>query len=333
MSWWQRALGLDPQAIPPHVFALDADRLRYGQFLRQGTLVRFRAYRSVALPNETFLVGPLGGPPRDSKGFAERVAALVADASLASGTRGGVKEASLVLPDGWLRVTFTESTDLPRAAEAADEVLRWKLKRLVPFRVEELRVDATEVTPLPSQAEPRRLLLGFGSEALLSQVEEAFSAAGVRLGLITSTSLALVAALAGGRGESSGSTEGFHALVAVEAGGYTLVFARGSEPVLHRYKAFASALPEDARAGMVERDLKLTRNFLDEHYGGAALDRVVLSAPPEVEPLWLDLLAEGLSCPALALDGRILPPLRAEETTAPWRDLAPMLGAARLEVA
>jgi hypothetical protein len=331
MSWWKRALGLDPQAVPPHVFALDGERLRYGQFLRQGTLVRFRGYRSVALPNDVFLAGPLGGPPRDAKGFGERVAALVADAATASGTRGGIKEASLILPDGWLRVTFTESTELPRAAEAADEVLRWKLKRLVPFRVEELRVDATEVTPLPNQAEPRRLLLGFGSEVLLAQIEDAFSAAGVRLGLITSASLALVAALALARENESGS--GFHALVAVEAGGYTLVFARGGEPVLHRYKAFATALPEDARAGMVERDLKLTRNFLDEHYGGAALDRVVLSAPPEVEPLWLDLLAEGLSCPALALDGRILPPLRAEETTAPWRDLAPMLGAARLEVA
>ena len=37
--------------------------------------------------------------------------------------------------------------------------------------------------------------------------------------------------------------------------------------------------------------------------------------------------------PAAPLDGRHLPPLRAEDAgVPPWRDLAPMLGAARREI-
>jgi hypothetical protein len=48
----------------------------------------------------------------------------------------------------------------------------------------------------------------------------------------------------------------------------------------------------------------------------------------------VDLLADGLGEPAAALDGRHLPPLRAEEGSVPaWRELAPLLGAARQEVA
>ena len=60
---------------------------------------------------------------------------------------------------------------------------------------------------------------------------------------------------------------------------------------------------------------------------------VLLVAPPELEPLWLDLLAEGLGEPAAALDGRHLPPLRPRASLLAWRELAPLLGAARQEVA
>lgn len=308
--------------VPPHVFALDGERLRYGQLVRDRHGFRLRNFRQAALPRDPFQHGPLGGPLRDPAAFRELVGAQV------KGIPGGVRDASLVLPDAWLRVTFSESGELPKTAEALDEVLRWKLKRLVPFRVDELRVSAAEVAPLPGQEEPQRLLLGFAVEMLLAQVEDAFTAAGVRLGQVSNTSLSLLAAI------EPAPAGGFAALVLVEDEGYTLVFARGGEPVLHRYKGFTGTLPEGSRGSFVGRDLKLTRNFLDEHFPGSTLGPVLLLAPPEEEPVWLDRLEEGLGAPASPLDGRHLPPLRAEDSAVPpWRDLAPMLGAARREVA
>jgi hypothetical protein len=126
----------------------------------------------------------------------------------------------------------------------------------------------------------------------------------------------------------------FSALVVAEEAAYTVVFARGGEPVLYRYKAFADGLPEAARSGMVVRDLKLTRNFLGEHFPGTALGRVLLLSPAELEPAWLDWLEGGLEVRASPLDGRHLPPLRIEEAAAPsWHDLAPLVGVARTEVA
>jgi len=320
-SWIERALGFDPVPVSPHVFALDGERLRYGQFARDRHGFRLRAFREAALPRDPFQHGPLGGPLRDPAAFREIVAGLV------QGIPGGVRDASLVLPDAWLRVTFSESGELPKTADALDEVLRWKLRRLVPFRVDDLRIGATEVSPIPGQEEPRRLLLGFAVEQLLAQVEDAFAAAGVRLGQATNASLALLSAV------GPAADGAFGALVLVANEGYTLIFARGGEPVLHRYKAFTGALPEGSRTSFVGRDLKLTRNFLDEHFPGSALGQVLLLAPPELEPAWLDRLEEGLGASAAPLDGRHLPALRAEEAAVPaWRDLAPMLGAARQEV-
>ncbi|HEV2855433.1 MAG TPA: hypothetical protein VHC97_21755 [Thermoanaerobaculia bacterium] len=318
----ERLLGFDPVPAPPHVFALDGERLRYGQFTRDRHGFRLRAFREAALPRDPFQHGPLGGPPRDPAAFRQIVAGLV------KSIPGGVRDASLVLPDTWLRVNFSESGELPKTAEALDEVLRWKLRRLVPFRVDDLRVGATEVSPIPGQEEPRRILLGFAVEQLLAQIEDAFSAAGVRLGQVTNASLALLSAIGP---IPAGS---FGALVLVGAEGYTLIFVRGGEPVLHRYKGFTGTLPEGSRTSFVARDLKLTRNFLDEHFPGSTLGPVLLLAPPELEPAWLDRLEEGLGTPAAPLDGRHLPPLRAEEAAVPaWRDLAPMLGAARQEIA
>ena len=321
-SWIDRLLGFDPVPVSPHVFALDGERLRYGQFARDRHGFRLRAFREAALPRDPFQHGPLGGPLRDPAGFREIVGGLV------KGIPGGLRDASLVLPDAWLRVTFSESGELPKTADALDEVLRWKLRRLVPFRVDDLRVGATEVSAIPGQEEPRRLLLGFAVEQLLTQVEDAFAAAGVRLGQLTNASLALLSAV------GPVPAGAFSALVLVANEGYTLIFARGGEPVLHRYKAFSGNLPEGPRTSFVGRDLKLTRNFLDEHFPGSALGPVLLLAPPELEPAWLDRLEEGLGTSAAPLDGRHLPALRAEEAAVPaWRDLAPMLGAARQEVA
>lgn len=323
-SWIERVLGYAPVPAPPHVFSLDARHLRYGQFLRDRQGFRLRNWRQAALPSDAFHAGLLGGPLRDPAAFQALVGGLVKGVS-------GLKEASLVLPDHWLRVTFSEITDVPRQAEAREEVLLWKLRRLVPFRVEELRVSAAEVAPLPVQEEPRRLLLGFGIEQLLAQVEDAFAAHGVRIGRITNSSLALLSAV---ELPAAATAAAFAAVVNVEQEGYTLIFARSGEPVLHRFKPFTGGVPEAAQTGFVTRDLKLTRNFLDEHFPGSVLGPVLLLASPDSEPQWMDRLQEGLGERVAPIDGRHLPSLRSEDPVAPpWRELAPMLGAVRQEVA
>lgn len=368
LPWLGRVLGAGPLPVAPHAFALTADRLSYAGFARDDGGFQFREQHHQELPEEGFHSGLLGGPLREPAAFAVSVKRLVDRVSLP------VKEASLVVPDAWMRVAFTEMEELPRRTAAREEVLRWKLKRLVPFPVEEVRLDAMPVPPLPGSGgrSQQRMLLGFAIEQLLGQVEDAFSAAGVRLGRITNQSLAALAALAsGGPGGNPagrrGGAGGLIALVVVEDAGYALLVVRGDQPLLHRFKSLVAAPPgqgqmpasaESAGTGeqgddieaelaglqrrlaaggreldrLVTRDLVLTRNFLAEQAPGVELDRALLLAPPEAESRWRDRLAEGLGVPVEPLGTQHLVPIAVAGASPAWREVAPLLGAVCEEV-
>lgn len=307
----ERFLGFGPRPLPPHVFFLSGRQLAYASFTGPGGDRRgLAAFRRVALPPDLFTPGPLAGPARDP--------AVLADAlrELTQAFPEPVEEASLVVPDAWMRVTFTEGGDLPDNPRVRDEAVRFKLKRLVPFRVEELRVYALEVGD--------RLVIGFALDNLLSQVEGIFEEQGVRLGQIVNASFALAAAVEPPPGEVL-------ALALVEEDGYALTFVQGPEPLLHRFKAGEAALDDDGDS--VRRDLQLTRSFMHRQLGNQPVGRALLVAPPEIEARWLGWLREGLNAPAEAVSAVHLPVEPSSVgTTAPWPILAPMLGAAVREV-
>jgi len=316
-------LGTSPVAVPPHVFALTGRRLDYGCFDRSKSGFTLTDYRSVELPPASFAEGLLGGPLLEPAVFRRGLAEFIAELP------GPVKAASLVLPDAWLRVTFAEGGDVPGNGTVRQDVLRFKLKRLVPFRVDELRVEGEEL-PARRPGETPRLLLGFALETLIHQLEEAFAAAGVRLGQITNTSLAALTALSGAIGQA-GDGEVLGGLALVTEEGYSLIFARYGEPVLFRYKGSLHEMDEAARGTLVERDLRLTRTFLEEQVGEGVLGRMVVVAAPEALPRWLDRLSEGLGEGAEALATSHLPPV-AGLPAMPLSEVVPLLGAASGEV-
>jgi hypothetical protein len=245
--------------------------------------------------------------------------------SLLRGISGRVDQASLVLPDRWLRLAFVEAGELPRKAQR-EEVLRWKLKRTLPVRVEDLRLLAVPAAVLPNQQEPRRWLVGFALESLLAQLEAAFAAHRVWLGRITNQSLALLPALSW-----SVAGDRLQLIAKVHSGGYTLLFARRGEALLHRYKSLDPTLPLEQQAALVKRDLRLTRAFVAEQLPGAELGGILLVAAPEQQGRWHGWLEEELGEPVELLDRRHLP-LTANESLA-WWEIAPLLGAARQEIA
>ena len=325
-SWIESLLGLGPVAPPPHAFRIDGHAVEYAGFERRADALELTGAERVELDPETFPEGLLGSPAREPAGLWGRVAELVQRLD------GGVRDAALVLPDAWLRLAFVDVAELPSAAQERDDVLRWKLKRLVPFRVEELRLAAVEVEPLPEQSaeEPHRLLLGFGVDSLLAQLEAAFAAAGVRIGRITSESLGLLAAL--GAGGAMADEGAMTAVTLVSDGGYTLVFSHRGLPVLHRYKGFAGSLPDASRGSFVTRDLRLTRTFLEDSLPGVTVDRVLVAAPEGVAEPWADWLEESLGAPASHVDRDELPPLELATRGVAWDRLAPLVGAVSQEV-
>lgn len=324
-------------AVPPQAFSCSETELAFAAFQRaEGGLV-LREYRREALDPQTFQHGLLGGPPREPRVFAERVASFV------SGLETSVKDAVLVVPDAWLRTAFAQVGEIPSNGSAREDVLRWKLKRLVPFRVDELRVRATEVSPLPGPSAPsgqadrsgeesRRMLLGFGIETLFGHLERSFREAGVNLGRIANRGLSALGAVATDEGVLTGM-----ALASDE--GYTMAFARGSEPVLHRFKPFSGDLPPEARGATVRRDGRLTRTFLEDHYPGTPLGEIVVAAPDGAVDDWVRWLEEGFGHPVKRPGAAAVVPVRAEagatwgDGAGPgWVDLLPLAGTVCQEV-
>lgn len=313
-------MGLGSASVPPHSFALDGEHLSYARFEPSGNGFAVTAFRSIVLPPDLFHTGLLGGSLKETRQFQEILAGFLAQLPAVP------RAASMVLPDAWLRVAFSESEGLPKSGKAREDVLRFKLKRLVPFRVDELRVQGSEIAPLERQAGSGRLLLGFALEHLLAQIEEAFASQQVRLGQISNTSLTALGAI------EPGATEVVTALAVVATEGYSLVFARGGVPVVARYKPMVEELASDARAAMIRRDLKLTRSFVEEQVPGARVEAVFLLAPRGFESPWTEWLAEGLEVPVEPVRARHLPPLSGAQDFDLAR-LVPLLGAACLEVA
>ncbi|MDX1385673.1 MAG: hypothetical protein R3190_18625, partial [Thermoanaerobaculia bacterium] len=272
--------------MPGHVFRLDRRQLSYAHFPHDGQRRTFGEHHSAELSAETFGEGPLGGSLRDPDGFREALRGLRARATTP------VTEASLVLPDDWLRISFVDVDSLPRSPAERQEVLRWKLKRQVPFRVEDLRLSAAPAPALATDDARQRIALLFGVDQLLTTLEAAFEAEGVHLGQLTNQSLSLLAALA----EALAGVD-LAAVVVVGEETYSLTIARHGEPLLYRHKTLGPRAAEAALEPLVRRDLRLTASFLEENLGGAAVDSAVVLAPPEREEAWSRWLEETFEVP------------------------------------
>lgn len=323
-----RLLGFGRVAVPPDVFALEEAasgvRLSCARFERAPSGLAFQFLDSLPIPEAALARGPLGASLRDGAAFAEILATLLQRAGK------GLKAATLLVPDAWLRTVACESGPLPAAAAARDEVLRWKLRRLVPYRVEDLRLGVVRAAAVARQQEPWRLLLGFAGESVLAGFEAAFAAEGVHIGCVSTPSLALAAGL-----RAAHAGPGIEVEVTAGEEDYAVCLVREGEIALHRYRSWSAQVPAEAREELVRGDLALVANFMAEELPGVELGRVLLhrrSGAQDDAASWLTWLSEALNRPAATLDLQHLP-LAVASLPASWRAAAPLVGGACLEVA
>lgn len=319
-SWIERILGIDPVPAPPHVFTLDGDpvQLRYGSFHRGAQGYVFEESRAQELLPDTLGEGPMGAPLQEPKVFADDVLRLV------NSIEANLTEATLVLPDEWLRLIFIELQELPKKSNDRLDVLRLNLKPLVPIRIEDLRLSATVVDPFPGQEGAVRMLVGFALDRLLDQIEDAFAEAGVVIGRVTNTSLALLESL-----KHNLDSDDMAVLLTVLPRAYTVTYMLDGQPVLYRYKPLGEAERFD-RTG-VNRDLRLTANFMAQHFPDRPPRRFFLAAGADVEAQWLEWTHDLLDIAPepLSFDHFLLTRTQVGPT---WIETAPLLGAASLEV-
>lgn len=301
----QKLAGSGAMPPPPHAFALGPDRLTYAAFAPGEAGPTLTQEVEVPASPSWFGDGVLGGPLTDESAFATALESLIGKLVEAP------PEASLVLPGEWLRTTYVEVDHVPGKRAELDEVVRWKLRQMVPFRIDDVRLSYSPVASNGANGDGNRFLVGFAIDQFLEQLESAFAALDVRLGAIAPLSLTLLDALPAGDGYLLWASDRAVSLVARRAG----------EPELMRYKRLKSSLPE-ARERTVRTDLRLSRSWADENAGGS-IATVRLAVPVEERERFAAWCRDDLGADhvePLDLSARNLPP------GSEWR-LAPLLGA------
>lgn len=101
-------------------------------------------------------------------------------------------DAALLLPDPVIRVFVQHFEDFPRASEEALPLLRWRLRKSVPFDLEEMLVSYTRQAPRENGV---NVVTALARLPIVREYEAVVRAAKLRPGVVLSSSIAAVALL------------------------------------------------------------------------------------------------------------------------------------------
>ncbi len=267
--------------VPPHVFSLLAEGVTYANVRRdQPPGIAFSQH--FLYPPNTLGAGASGTPLFSAASIAPAV-----EAARRFG-QGRLSRASVVFPDSWARILPVDFDSLPGSAEAAREMVGWKLKKLLPGVTADLEVIFTEMSPVGEQ---KRLLVAAAPADTLRSIESAFDEKGVRVGSLAPASLALFEGLAP---MLAGRSAGDYALIHRTPGSFIFLVARGDAPIFFRQR------PSEAEEEGHEQELRLSLSYYVEKLKGEGLSALYVHDATSGE----ELPMEAFPVPGQRVSGR-----------------------------
>ncbi len=267
---------------PPHAFVLGRDRLVYvgpQDYGKKPVLGAAPALRVVvrALPEDAFTPGP-GGVPMAGPAVAGALQRLLAEVAVK------IQAASLVVPDGFVKLLAVDVEDADRNHRETDEMIAWKFGRTFGEPAPALRLSWQTVGP---GASGTRVLALATPESAASSWEAPFEKAGIRIGALEAGAFA-VSALA----------------KPVPAGDSFLVWADGDTATALFYEdgalRFARTRPVFGDADGALHEIRLAAAYLRAGAGGDELAAPCAAGPAGaavVEALAAFRRAQGLEAP------------------------------------
>lgn len=160
---------------------------------------------------------------------------------------------TLVLPDACVRVFVLDFDSLPAKAADVVPVLKFRLRKMVPFDVEHAGVSYQILTETKSEC---RALIAVTPGPILAEYEAAVRAAGYEPGAVLPSSLAALAAL---------ETDEAALITCLGGGALTTAITHGQDLLLYR----TLELPADAaqRTGEVQRDIAVAAAYFEDKLG------------------------------------------------------------------
>ncbi len=218
---------------------------------------------AAAMPDGIIEVGPIGLQTIDKAQLRS-----VLD-ELQQRTNGG-RRVAVVVPTAWLRAHLMSFDHLPRKRAEVDDVVRWRLKKLLPVAPALLRLATVALPPLGGQ---KRLLCMVGLEKALADLEAVFGELGIRPGAVTPRLFALA------RGADPRVPH--RIVVQQEPGFLSLLLLTNGAPIVLRSKQ----LPEEAGPWQaVAREQHLTLLYVRGELAVQGPIQVLISAQaPELD--------------------------------------------------
>jgi type IV pilus assembly protein PilM len=213
------------------------------------------------------------------------VAAAVKRAVEALGAR--VRRVALVLPDGAAKVSLVRFEKPPERVADLDSLVRWQVKKSVPFPLEQAQISWTRGAPEASGAV--ELVVAVARRDIVADYEAVCAAAGLQPGLVDLATFNIANAVLAGDAAGERATPGETAregaprdragdwlLVHVAPDSTSIAVLRGADLVLFRNR------PADGEGNLADF-VHQTAMYYEDRLSGRGLARVFV-APRDLNP-------------------------------------------------
>ena len=129
---------LEAMPHPPLALEISQDRVAAARWTRAGGL---DSYAIEALPNGALMPSAVEANIADASSVRGAIAAVM------SKLRAKEEDVTLLVPDPVIRVFVQHFEQFPRSPQEAEPMLRWKLKKSVPFEADETIISYMRQAP------------------------------------------------------------------------------------------------------------------------------------------------------------------------------------------
>lgn len=178
---------LEATPHPPLAIEVSLDRISGARWSRSGGLDAYAV--------ETLPPGALT-PSAVEPNISDVVAVKSAVTSVCNRLNAEEEVAALILPDPVIRVFVQHFDEFPRSQQEAEPMLRWKLKKSVPFEVDETVISYMRQPPREAGVD---VVTALARLKIIREYESLLESAGLHPGVVLSSSLAAVGLLEGAR--------------------------------------------------------------------------------------------------------------------------------------
>jgi type IV pilus assembly protein PilM len=168
---------------PPLAFEISSDRVAGARFSRAGSV---SGYAVEELPKGSIV------PSAIEANILNVVAVKTAAIRVCETLGARHEDAALLVPDPVIRVFVQHFDDFPRSKQEAFPMLRWKLKKSVPFEVEETLLSYMRQS---SRGEGVDVVTGIARLRIVKEYEALLEGQTLRAGVVQSSTLAAISLL------------------------------------------------------------------------------------------------------------------------------------------